>query len=73
MQKERLIGYLEIFHAGEQYAATSRELESAFDVKGAALRKQINVLRREGVPIASGDNGYYGRRTAERQRSVCKN
>lgn len=59
MQKDRLIGYLEIFHAGEQYAATSRELEFAFDIKGAALRKQINALRREGVPIASSDNGYY--------------
>ena len=68
MQKDRLIGYLEIFHSGEQYAATSRELESAFDVKGAALRKQINALRREGVPIASGDNGYYSAETEQEIR-----
>ena len=68
MQKDRLVGYLEIFHIGEQYAATSRELESAFDVKGAALRKQINALRREGVPIASGENGYYYAETEQEIR-----
>lgn len=59
MQKDTLPVYLEIFHPGEQYAATSRELEATFGIKGAALRKQINMLRRDGVPIASDENGYY--------------
>ena len=43
-------------------------MESAFDVKGAALRKQINALRREGVPIASGENGYYYAETEQEIR-----
>ena len=68
MQKDRLVGYLEIFHSGEQYAATSQELESAFNVKGAALRKKINTLRRKGVPIASGENGYYYAETEQEVR-----
>jgi biotin operon repressor len=59
MLKDRLAGHLEIFHAGERYAASSRELEIALGVTGATLRKLINALRREGVPIASGENGYY--------------
>jgi biotin operon repressor len=59
MLKDRLAGYMEIFHAGEQYAATSRELERAIGVNGATLRKLVNALRRDGVPIASDENGYY--------------
>jgi biotin operon repressor len=59
MLKDRLAGYMEIFHPGERYAATSRELELTFGVTGATLRRLINTLRREGVPIASDDTGYY--------------
>ncbi|HBR07487.1 MAG TPA: hypothetical protein DD735_01170 [Clostridiales bacterium] len=59
MLKDRLSGYMEIFHSGEQYAATSRELERAMGVNGATLRRQVNSLRRDGIPIASDDTGYY--------------
>ena len=59
MLKSELAGYMEIFHCGEQYAAVSRELEKAFNIKGAELRALVNTLRREGVPICSNANGYF--------------
>lgn len=59
MLKDRLAGYMEIFHPGEQYAAASRELELTFGITGVTLRRLINALRREGIPIASDENGYY--------------
>jgi hypothetical protein len=68
MQKDRLVGYLEIFHIGEQYAATSRELESAFDVKGAALRQTDQRPAPRGRPIASNENGYYYAETEQEIR-----
>lgn len=52
MEKERLAEHLERYHSGASNAATSRELECAFGVKGKELRDAVNALRREGVPIA---------------------
>jgi hypothetical protein len=31
----------------------------AFGIKGVELRALINTLRREGVPICSGEKGYF--------------
>lgn len=59
MLKSELAGYLEIFHCGEQYAVSSRELSSAFNIPERELRTVINELRREGVPICSSSNGYF--------------
>ena len=59
MHIDSLVAYLEIFHAGERYAITSRELEKSFDITGVMLRRQINALRKSGVPIVSDGNGYY--------------
>jgi predicted DNA-binding transcriptional regulator YafY len=68
MLKDRLAGHMEIFHSGERYAATSRELERAMGVSGATLRRLVNALRREGVPIASDDTGYYYAETEQEVR-----
>lgn len=59
MQKERLAVHLERYHLGAQSAATSRELERAFSIKGKKLRQLVNSLRREGIPIGSNGNGYF--------------
>ncbi|MDD3778449.1 MAG: hypothetical protein PHU76_01745 [Synergistaceae bacterium] len=59
MDLDTLVWYIKTFHSGEACAATSKELELMFGIRGAALRRTINHLRREGIPIASGDNGYY--------------
>jgi len=59
MDQETLIWYMKIFHPGEAKPAASKELEAIFGIRGAALRRSINAMRRQGVPIASGENGYY--------------
>ena len=49
-------------------AATSRELECAFGIKGKELRDAVNALRREGVPIASNGSGYFYAATEQEVR-----
>ena len=46
MEKERLAEHLERYHSGASNAATSRELECAFGIKGKELRDAVNALRR---------------------------
>ena len=58
MEKERLAEYLEQYHMGALNAATSRELELTFGIKGIQVRHMVNALRRDGVPIASNGSGY---------------
>ena len=50
MEKERLAEYLEQYHMGALNAATSRELELTFGIKGIQVRHMVNALRRDGVP-----------------------
>ena len=51
MEKERLAEYLEQYHMGALNAATSRELELTFGIKGIQVRHMVNALRRDGVPF----------------------
>ncbi|MFG6373890.1 MAG: hypothetical protein K1W04_07105 [Oscillospiraceae bacterium] len=63
--------YLKAFCMGEQAAVTSRTLEGVFHIRGPDLRRRINRLRGEGVPICSFDSGYYYAETEEElQRTV---
>ena len=59
MEKDTIAEHLKRYHLGEKNAATSRELETAFDIRGKELRDLVNTLRREGVPIASSGAGYF--------------
>ena len=59
MEKETIAEHLKRYHLGERNAVTSRELETAFDIRGKELRDTVNALRREGVPIASSGAGYF--------------
>lgn len=59
MRDEQLLAYLKGACAGRNYAVKSAELEAALDISGTDLRKLVNRLRRRGVPIASGPEGYY--------------
>ena len=52
MEKERLAEYLEQYHMGALNAATSRELELTFGIKGIQVRHMVNALRRDGATIA---------------------
>lgn len=69
MEKERLAEHLERYHSGASNAATSRELECAFGIKGKELRDAVNALRREGVPIASNGSGYFYAATEQEVRA----
>lgn len=69
MQEERLAEFLERYHSGESNAATSRELECIFSIKGIEVRQMVNRLRRRESPspvVAAGtstplQNGRCGR------------
>ena len=63
-----LAEYLELYHKGETNAVTSRELECAFRMRGSELRREINALRGDGIPICSFDGGYYYAATEEELR-----
>lgn len=64
MQKGELHTYLKASCSGKQNAISSTRLEQTLHVSGNELRKQVNRLRRDGVPIASSDAGYYYAATA---------
>jgi len=59
MEDQRFAEYLRQNHLGENSAATSRELELAFSIRGNEVRNTVNRLRRKGVPIASSASGYF--------------
>ena len=71
MEKERLAEHLERYHSGASNAATSRELECAFGVKGKELRDTVNALRRESVPIASNGSGYFYAATEQVRTTIA--
>ena len=62
---EQIMEYLKRYHTGESRAVSSRELESAFGLRGAELRKTVNRLRRGGFPLCSSSQGYYRAETEE--------
>jgi len=66
MFKEQLAEYLHQYHLGGENAVKSGILEHKFCISGKELRDIINALRREGIPIASDQSGYfYAKREVE--------
>lgn len=70
MQEERLAEFLERYHSGESNAATSRELECIFSIKGIEVRQMVNRLRRKGIPIASSGSGCFYAATEQEVRAT---
>ena len=64
--------YLKIYHKGAQSVISSRELEAAFQIRGPDLRRLINSLRGDGVPICSSASGYYYAGTEEELRRTIR-
>ena len=64
MREERLLSYLKGACSGRKYRVGGAELEKALGLSGTDLRKQVNRLRRKGVPIASDRQGYFYAATA---------
>lgn len=59
MNKEKVYSYLSAYCIGRKRAASSQALEKVLDMSDNELRKQINALRREAIPIASNSEGYF--------------
>ena len=64
MASEQLRVYLKGNCLGRKEAIKSPELEQTMGVSGNELRRQVNRLRRQKVPICSGPEGYFYARNA---------
>lgn len=64
MTKETVARYLGNGCMGQKNVVSSRELERVLGISGNELRRKINRLRQEAVPIAADRRGYYYAETA---------
>lgn len=64
MREEKLMIYLKEVCPGRKNAKKSILIEQALHISGNDLRMLVNRLRRKGVPIASGQHGYFYAATA---------
>ena len=68
-----LCEYLKKYRCGQESAASSKELEAAFHIKGTELRRAVNRLRCDGYPICSDTTGYfYAARQSEVRATVAQ-
>ena len=58
-KRQEIHDYLKSNHTGRDRAIYSRELQHLFGLDGRNIRRTISKLRQDGVPICSGDTGYY--------------
>lgn len=72
MHKEQLAEYLHKYHHGAENAVTSKTLENKFCVSGKELRDQVNALRRDGIPIATDQSGYFYAKTETEVRVTIR-
>ena len=73
MKKDELSSYLKVSCTGAKNARSACELRSALRMSENELRRNVNRLRREGVPIASDSRGYYYAETAGEIYSTIRN
>ena len=59
MNKEKVYDYLCAYCIGRKRVTSSQALEKVLDMSGNELRKQINALRRGGIPIAENAADIY--------------
>lgn len=59
MGSEQLLAYLKTNCPGRNRAEKSAALEQALRISGNELRRQVNRLRRKGLPIGSSRDGYF--------------
>ena len=57
MQRETIARYLEEGYKGRKNAISSRTLEKALGLSGNELRKKINRLRCDSIPISACRGG----------------
>jgi len=59
MKYEPLVMHLKAECKGRGNAKKASELEHSMSISANELRRRVNRLRREGVPIGSSADGYY--------------
>ena len=59
MNKEKLRQYLEVFCSGSEHSKKAKDIGRAVCISEKELRKLVNRLRQEGVPIGSSRKGYF--------------
>lgn len=64
MKKDELKNYLLYNCQGRNRSISGGRLRHAIHTSENELRKQVNRLRREGIPIASDQTGYFYAQTA---------
>lgn len=64
MQRETIARYLEEGYKGRKNAISSCALEKALGLSGNELRKKINRLRCDSIPISACRGGYFYAETA---------
>ena len=51
--------YLSKYHTDETSALKNRDLRTLFNLTERQVRRVVNELRRDGVPICSSSEGYW--------------
>lgn len=64
MREEQVCTYLKTRCAGKKQAIKAARLSQLLRISEKELQKAVAKLRRKGVPIASGPDGYYYAATA---------
>lgn len=73
MRKEQLCVYLYKNCRGKKKCASAKAIRSDLHMSENELRKHVNRLRRECIPIGSSSNGYYFAETAAEVYDTIKN
>lgn len=73
MKKDELRYHLLHNCLGKKRAVSSGRLKAVVHISENELRKAVNRLRRERVPIGSDQNGYYYARTAGEVYDTIRN
>lgn len=73
MRKEQLCVYLYKNCRGKKKCVSARTIQADLHMSENELRKHVNRLRRECIPIGSSSNGYYFAETAAEVYDTIKN
>lgn len=73
MRKEQLCVYLYENCRGKRKCVSSKKLQTELHMGENEIRKYVNRLRRECIPIGSNTNGYYFAATAAEVYDTIKN
>lgn len=46
-------------HEGKENSIKSKEIEKSLSLKGSQVRELVHLLRIKGVPVGSGQTGYF--------------